>query len=96
MTTDPKPLEPCPHCGEYLVRCEDHHGAWFAHKDYPKSDCAHGVTQLFDDRDEKNWNRRAVDREMVEKIYLMTKGHIVGWYGDETIEQIIEALEKEK
>lgn len=57
--SESKPEAPCPHCGEYLVRHDDRHGEWWAHRDYPKSGCAHGVTQLFDGVDFAAWNTRS-------------------------------------
>lgn len=66
-------LKPCPHCGENLVRQEDRHGCWFAHRDYPKSGCAHGVTQLFDEIDFDNWNRRAPDEQREQAARRATR-----------------------
>lgn len=55
LATDPLP---CPFCGEELVKHSDHHGEWMAHQN-EAGRCVASVTQLFDDSDVEEWNRRA-------------------------------------
>lgn len=51
-------LKPCPHCGEHLVLKGDHHGEWWGHRN-DIARCLHSITQIVDDDDFQEWNRRA-------------------------------------
>ncbi|RJP48777.1 MAG: hypothetical protein C4586_08680 [Anaerolineaceae bacterium] len=56
MSEELNPI-PCPSCGEDLVKKDDHHGDWWAHKN-DLSSCIFSFIQLMDQSDVKRWNIR--------------------------------------
>lgn len=104
QTTDPKPLElkPCPFCGSnvaVMTNAPAYDGGpeWF---NVECCKCSANVEGGYEETDAITaWNRRAVDREMVERVYRLALPGLRPappvWYREPTVDEICEALEKE-
>lgn len=51
-------LLPCPFCGENIIKHQDHHGYWYAHRN-ETGICIVSFLQLFDKKDYDAWNTRS-------------------------------------